>query len=370
MVDSIDSRGREQALSDSDRRIGLNQVPRKPRSHPWRSRRVAAVLMAATSAFVLAVLTTPPYEPGFAQSRTQAVLDPAAWGDDHVDKPLPSFVGGDECLFCHRGSIGASWQKNGHFLAVRDKFREINLAREIEMLAGQRRFRRLAGDVDFVMGGRHAVRFLRRGESGSFDLLSVAMNPSKERPRWVVHGKPEWDTRRFQERCIGCHMSGVDPKTLKPFETFVGCESCHGPFDEQHTNGSVLMKLAPKAHDDARVVASICGQCHLRGGASRSTGRPFANGFVAGDNLFRDFSFDFERVDKLNPIDAHIQRNIRDIAILGRTGLTCVSCHRIHSGGTESHRRRAKSEYCLTCHIEEDYKRLVPFVMRSPVCEY
>ena len=38
-------------------------------------------------------------------------VDPAAWGGDHVGKPLPAYVTGDECLFCHR-KIGPAWGKN------------------------------------------------------------------------------------------------------------------------------------------------------------------------------------------------------------------------------------------------------------------
>src|SRR6266849_698004 len=49
----------------------------------------------------------------------QKTLDPAAWGSNHVGKPVPDFVQGDECLFCHRNDIGPGWQKNTHGLAVR-----------------------------------------------------------------------------------------------------------------------------------------------------------------------------------------------------------------------------------------------------------
>ena len=41
------------------------------------------------------------------------------------------------------------------------------------------------------------------------------------------------------------------------------------------------------------MVTSICAQCHVRTGKSRSTGLPYPNNFVAGDNLFRDFQVDF-----------------------------------------------------------------------------
>ncbi|HYM13228.1 MAG TPA: hypothetical protein VEU62_20980, partial [Bryobacterales bacterium] len=45
--------------------------------------------------------------------------NPAAWGSNHVGKPIPDFVHGDECLFCHRNDIGPGWQKNAHGITVR-----------------------------------------------------------------------------------------------------------------------------------------------------------------------------------------------------------------------------------------------------------
>ena len=52
--------------------------------------------------------------------------------------------------------------------------------------------------------------------------------------------------------------------------------------------------------DDVRAITSICAQCHVRFGKSRSTGLPYANNFIAGDNLFQDFAADFAKVDDAN----------------------------------------------------------------------
>ena len=49
----------------------------------------------------------------------QKAIDPAAWGGNHAGKPVPDFVHGDECLFCHRNDIGPGWQKNAHGITVR-----------------------------------------------------------------------------------------------------------------------------------------------------------------------------------------------------------------------------------------------------------
>jgi len=55
---------------------------------------------------------------GLTHSKAQTV-DAAGWGGNHVGKPIPEYVHGDECLFCHRNTIGVTWQKNAHGLTVR-----------------------------------------------------------------------------------------------------------------------------------------------------------------------------------------------------------------------------------------------------------
>jgi predicted CXXCH cytochrome family protein len=224
------------------------------------------------------------------------------------------------------------------------------------------------------MGFKHMRRFLRRGDDGRFELLSLGLSsPARGRAAERVGQKePFWDKNKFSDKCIGCHMTAIDPKTLRPFETFVGCESCHGPMNDRHTNGSAFMRFAKKAKETPEMIASACGQCHLRGGRSRSSGRPYPSGFISGDNLFKDFAFDFSKADDtaLDPLEAHVQRNIRDIVIRGRGELTCLSCHSMHPSSSEIHRRRPRTDYCLTCHKAESFKERREYEPHSSVCEY
>jgi predicted CXXCH cytochrome family protein len=292
-------------------------------------------------------------------------LDPAAWGGDHVGKPAPDLYGGDECLFCHRATVGAVWQNDPHFRSIRNKFQGGHLAPEIEALGKRSSFEKAALQADFVLGFKKANQFLRRNDRGGFDLLDFDA---------AARGRGLWDSERFANRCIGCHMTGVDPVSLRPFETFVGCEACHGPYDDRHTGGAVFMRFAKKAKETPQMIASTCGSCHLRGdnSYSRSTRRPFANNFIAGDNLFKDYAFSFSRADDpgLNPMDAHVQQNVRDIVLLGRDNLTCLSCHKLHSTGSSLHRRQPKTDYCYVCHKTEPFKELKPYEVHSTVCEY
>jgi predicted CXXCH cytochrome family protein len=333
------------------------------------------ILVVIFEVLAAVVMTTSAGTRFYPQPQEQK-SDPAAWGSDHVGKPVPEYYGGDECLFCHRFTVGQVWQKDAHFRTVRGKYKDGRDAPEITSLKlSVEKGGELAAQVDLIMGQSQMSRFLLRDNEGVIKLLTFGLqHPQSAEPkffdlRWA-HG---FVGSRFSDRCIGCHMTGVDPKTLIPFESFVGCEACHGPHNPEHTKGTaVFMRFAKKAKETAQMIASSCGSCHLRGGKSRSTGKPYPHNFVSGDNLFKDFVFDFNQADhpRLNPIDAHIQKNIRNIVINGKNDLTCLSCHKMHPSDTLKHRRQPKIDYCYVCHQIEPFKERKKYEVHSAVCEY
>jgi cytochrome c553 len=133
-----------------------------------------------------------------------------------------------------------------------------------------------------------------------------------------------------------------------------------------------MIWLSKKKKDDIRTITSICAQCHLRGSASRSSGLPYANNFVAGDNLFQDLQVDWSRADdeSLNAGDRHIFRNVRDVVLYGKT-TTCLNCHAVHANSSLKHRRLLRDASCVDCHQSEGpLKNLKPYAVRSPLCEY
>jgi predicted CXXCH cytochrome family protein len=277
----------------------------------------------------------------FAQTR-----DPAAWGGDHVGKPLPEHVHGDECLFCHRNDIGQSWQKNTHGISLRQRDDAPDLVKKLNP----------PDAVEFFLGSRHEVRLLKKEAYGKFAILKNGA----------------WDKDLFANRCAGCHTTAVETAT-KTFSAFGhDCYACHGVVDLNHTGDTKLMLLSKKRRDGPEVVTSICAQCHLRGGKSRSTGLPYPNQFVSGDNLFRDFQVNFALADDqgLNAGDRHVYRNVRDVVVNG-SETTCLSCHRIHGQSSGKHRRVLREEVCLDCHNPDDPRKAVKrYIVRSAVCEY
>lgn len=298
-------------------------------------------------------------------------LDPAAWGSDHIGKPIPEFTSGDECLFCHR-DVGPTWATNRHGQTVRER-PDIDVAtNEVARLPQLKNF---ANEPAYLMGHRDVIRFLKpSADHGRLDLLSVRWIPAtRSNPaRLTEVDNPHWDTKTFGARCAGCHATGVDSAKQTFAAVSLDCFVCHGEVPEKHTTQGSLVLLSPHRADSPAVVTSTCAQCHLRTGASKSSGLPYANNFVAGDNLFRDFRVDFSdaATEKLNPADRHVQQNVRDVVLLGKEEITCLSCHNIHQQSSKKHHRVAESAICNTCHSPDSKRIRIPYAVHSTTCGY
>jgi len=302
----------------------------------------------------------------------QKKLDPAAWGSSHAGKPVPEFVHGDECLFCHRNDIGPGWQKNAHGLTIRQgedapEYRDI--------FKGQATLAAVAPQVEYYLGSRHRLRFLKKEGYGKFAILNTQaeLGPGRQVQKWIDAQSPSWDKDRFANRCTGCHNTAIDPAT-KAFAAFgLDCYTCHGSVDLNHTNDTSLIFLSKKQRSDARAITSTCAQCHLRMGKSRSSGLPYPNNFVAGDNLFKDYEVDFSKADdeSLNPGDRHILQNVRDVVVNGTEFPTCIGCHDLHKSNSVKHKRAPRTAICNDCHnAEGPIKGSKNYTVTSALCEY
>ena len=305
---------------------------------------------------------------GLTHSKAQTV-DPAGWGGNHVGKPIPEYVHGDECLFCHRNTIGVTWQKNAHGLTVRQG----EDAPELQTLAGKLpELSSVVNEIGYFLGSRHRVRFLKKSGYGKFSMLNLQAVLGANVIEKGSGDSPSWDKEKFGRRCAGCHATAVDAST-NSFAAFgIDCYACHGLVSLDHSNNTSLMWLSKKRRDDVRAITSICAQCHVRFGKSRSTGSPYANNFIAGDNLFQDFAVDFARVDdeSLNPGDRHVLRNVRDVAVRGDLSTFCLTCHDLHVSSTARHSQARRSAICADCHSTKFTPQVKPFEVHSPLCEY
>ena len=260
-----------------------------------------------------------------------------AVGQDHVGQPVPTYTTGEECLFCHRVKPADTWPQNPHARTIRAD-----------------------DNGNYFLGARdqHA-RALKKGAYGKFSIQKK--------------DKSGWDNDDvFALKCAGCHASAVDPATHEFGEPSLDCYTCHGIADLNHSSDVSLMWLSSKHTKDPKLVTSICASCHLRGGKSKSSGLPYPNNFVVGDNLFADFQFDAKQADNpgLNAGDRHVYKSVRDVLENGST-TTCLSCHQIHGDSSAKHRRVLTGPICLDCHNADGPKKVVKqYAVHSTTCEY
>ena len=327
------------------------------------SRSVFAWGVAAVC-FALGTLPSPAAEP-------PGELDPAAWGSDHAGKAVSESLSGDECLFCHRVKIGPEWPQNRHQSTIRRIDPEARA-----LLNTSKSLAPFAEVAEFVLGRTNQWRFLKRTEAyGRLDMLSTRVHPTGPNAVSPLADAraPHWEPDTFANQCAGCHCLGVDSRNKTFSGVSLGFFSCHGEVDLEHTKDTSKVLLAQKRKDSARVVMSICGSCHIRTSRSRSTGLPFPNNFVPGDNLFRDLAVDFSdaAVAKLNPADRHVLQNVRDVVVRRQEELTCLSCHRVHGSSGSRHRRLPRSKICWSCHDGDEVKLLPTWShVSSATCGY
>lgn len=266
---------------------------------------------------------------------------------DHVGKPLPDYLTGDQCLFCHRNVVGPTWQQEPHAWTIRDLGVPPETSKAPE------------GSTQ-VMGSAQHIRWLKQTGYGQFAVLAD-------------DGKT-WQADVFAKRCAGCHTTGVDPATHN-FSAFAfDCYACHGDVQLNHTTKPEIAWLGTKHVKAPREVVFICGQCHLRGGRSQSTDLPYPNNFIAGDDLLADFKVDLKRADDptVNPADRHVYAYTRNVIERG-SDQTCLSCHRVHG------KPELKHAICIDCDdsavpadpVAKDKAKIASSSkFRSEICQY
>lgn len=237
-----------------------------------------------------------------------------------IAQSIADYPTGDSCLFCHRDDIGSSWLDNAHAWTVRP-------AGEPPQVSP------VPPDATHVIGKEH-FRALKQNGYGKFSLLAL--------------GGASWQPNVFEKQCAGCHTTAVNPQTGEFSSIGLDCYACHGNVPEDHATrkGTALLSRT-RTNADKEVIA-ICGSCHLRGGRSKTSGRPYPHAYVAGDDLLGDFQVDLQLDSKakLDSSDSHVYLKTRAV-LQGGSDKSCADCHRIH-GPPEQHQRDSKhfSEVC------------------------
>jgi len=245
----------------------------------------------------------------------------------------------------------------------------------MQALAANESTKKISAEVQLLMGDARAAKFLKRSKDyGKLELLSTSASFGRSKRARLDHTEdPHWETETFAKECAGCHATAIDPETHAFVAVALDCYTCHGDAPAEHANDGKLMPLAKKRKDSAAVVTSICASCHVRFGKSKSSGLPYPNNFVAGDNLFKDFEVDLSLADdpKLNPGDRHVLDNIRMVVQDGNESMTCLTCHDVHVSSSKRHRDVPDQKYCLHCHEAGKPKtEFIKYDVHSERCRY
>jgi hypothetical protein len=244
--------------------------------------------------------------------------EPRAQNDGAAIADYPT---GDACLFCHRNDIGATWLVNSHAWTIRPAGEPPGVAA-------------LPADATHVIG-KDRYRALKQNGYGRFALRSL--------------GGRTWQANVFEKQCVGCHTTAVNPQTGEFSSIALDCYSCHGNVPEDHATWKGVALLSKTRAAAAREATSICGSCHLRGGRSKTTGKPYPHAYVAGGDLFKDFQVDLQldRKGNLDSSDSHVYLKTRAV-LEGGSDKSCVDCHRVH--GPPEERERDRKRFSEICH--------------------
>ena len=191
---------------------------------------------------------------------------------------------------------------------------------------------------------------------------------------WVADGTPDGRPRRPEEMprtktgdatCDGCHTTGFsaakDRETGrwlgKKIELGIGCEACHGP-GSTHAASKRKSDIVNPARLSALQQDQLCGQCHSRVTNRQEKELSYPLGFRPGNtDLGQRVKFwSYSSSPKnfwANGFSSKNRQQYHDVQFSGHTraGVTCVTCHDVHSSrkGT-AQLRLEQNKLCLQCH--------------------
>ncbi len=142
------------------------------------------------------------------------------------------------------------------------------------------------------------------------------------------------------------------------YEKGVGCQSCHapgGPHLKSRTDDEkkTTMRRVDSLEKPTQKL-SVCGRCH---GDYTVNGKPFAEDFKVGDDLFAIEGFKLNEITTPGPFQ---ELDELESSEHGAHDVTCINCHTSHEDMQgKPQLRQAVPDLCLQCHGEA-HKCTVP----------
>jgi len=266
-----------------------------------------------------------------------------------------SYVGSGQCKKCHQ-KIHKEWKQTLHSQMATDVSKNSNaIVGDFESPSEIRTFTR--DQVLYTIGNQWKQRYITRiGD----ELYVLPAQYNLQTGKWTPYHADNWKERPWLKKCGGCHVTGLDYEKRAFIEPAVGCEACHGP-GSKHAAETNPDKFAESITNPANLSVGlqvqVCGSCHTRGkDPSGKHGYPV--GYKPGMSLVNKYKTvtPEENKKKFWPnghSKSHHQQYLDwQKSAHAREGVTCISCHTVHSTGaaTRYQTRLPGDKLCLNCH--------------------
>lgn len=238
------------------------------------------------------------------------------------------------------------------------------------------------GGISWTIDKSRTIQFPGNKERAGWKFLVLEMKPKDGDSNKNYYG----EYRSWQERCIGCHVTGFDHnawdkakadfvagkrKDLKDIfvaDLRISCESCHGAGSVHAKNPSKSNIINPAKITDTETRKMVCEQCHTRPDKSKHS--PLAQdlrGYHIGGDYHdyatytrpawgkgnRQVSVDGKgRRDHQMDMDMRLSATIKGSHSV-HAAMACFDCHdshRVGIGKESKTLKKSKVAICAECH--------------------
>ena len=266
-----------------------------------------------------------------------------------------SYTGSKSCQKCHQKQF-KEWKHTLHAQMVKDVKKHSNaIVGDFDSASEVRTFNK--EQVLYTIGNQWKQRYITRIDD-EYYILPAQYN--LETGEWAPYHADNWKERPWLKKCGGCHVTGLDYDNRSFAEPAVGCEACHGP-GGRHVNakkqGDYEKTIVNPATLPVGLQVQVCGSCHTRG-KDPSGKHGYPADFKPGMTLVSLYKpVTPEEAKKRFWPNGHSKSHHQQYldwqgSTHAKEGVTCISCHTVHSTGaaTRYQTRLPGNKLCLNCH--------------------